>query len=102
MFRVPVSAAQPTFDDVVKVSFWGWLTSSKDDRMEWMRLRNEAAKTAGDNQTARAQAAVDNKAAEIEAKLTEQRIAHEAKLADKAARKAEKKAVKAAKKAARG
>lgn len=46
MFRVPSSATAPTFDDVFKVSFGRWLTSSKADRVEWARRRNAAAEVA--------------------------------------------------------
>jgi len=53
MFRVPVSADAPTFDETFKVSFWQWLTSKAPERKEWMRRRNAAAKVAMRNQEAR-------------------------------------------------
>ncbi len=59
MFRVPADPRNPTFDAVIKVGFWRWLTSSKAGRREWRRRRDLAARTAGANQRVRAQAAAD-------------------------------------------
>lgn len=56
MFRVPVSAEAPTFDDTFKVSFWRWLTSHAGQRKEWMQRRTAAARVAGANQEARRRA----------------------------------------------
>jgi hypothetical protein len=47
MFRVPTSAENPTFDDTFDVSFWRWLTSKKDERVEWTRRRIAAIPTGG-------------------------------------------------------
>jgi hypothetical protein len=51
--RVPVSSLNPTFDDTVKVGFWRWLTSTKQERRMWRWLRDRAAETARDNQRRR-------------------------------------------------
>jgi hypothetical protein len=53
MFRVPSDATAPTFDQTFKVGFLRWLTSKKDERREWMRRRNAAARTAKNNQDQR-------------------------------------------------
>lgn len=54
MFRVPKDLVWPTFDDVAKISFWRWLTSSKSERIQWKSLRNRAAMNAKINQDAKA------------------------------------------------
>ena len=59
MFRVPLNAARPTFDETVKVGVFNWLTSSRADRQEWARRRNAAAKAARVNQNARAAAVIE-------------------------------------------
>ncbi len=53
MFRVPVDADEPTFDQVERISVRRWLTSSKTDRTEWKRRRNLAAATAAANKVQR-------------------------------------------------
>lgn len=68
MFRVPVDADAPTFDQVTKVGFFKWLTSSKAERSEWMRRRNAAAQTAAVNQRARASEWAERKRLEQERK----------------------------------
>lgn len=68
MFRVPVDADAPTFDRVMKIGFFKWLTSSKSDRNEWMRRRNAAAQTAAVNQRARAAEWAERKRQEQERK----------------------------------
>jgi hypothetical protein len=50
MMRVPVNADSPSFDHVMKISFWRWLTSSSVERREWVRRRNAAAQAARGNQ----------------------------------------------------
>jgi hypothetical protein len=64
MFRVPVDAESPTFDDVFKVSFWRWLTSRAADRHEWRRRRDTAAQVAQRNRNQRTQEWADRKRAE--------------------------------------
>lgn len=53
MFRIPVDADTPTFDNTFKVSFRRWMTSSATERKEWARRRNSAARLANKNQLAR-------------------------------------------------
>ena len=67
MFRVPVSAEVPTFDETFKVGFGRWLTSKAAERKEWMRRRNAAAKVAQQGQSQRGQAWLDRKQAELKA-----------------------------------
>jgi hypothetical protein len=43
--KVPRNAENPSYDDVEKVGFWRWLTSSKPDRLEWRRRRDAATST---------------------------------------------------------
>jgi hypothetical protein len=54
MFRVPVDAADPTFDQVARVSLRRWLTASKAERTEWRRRRNVAAAVAKADKVQRA------------------------------------------------
>ncbi len=73
MFRVPLNAARPTFDETVKVGVFNWLTSSRADRQEWARRRNAAAKAARVSRNARAaevieQSMIGRKTAEQEAR----------------------------------
>jgi hypothetical protein len=42
LLRVPASAEHPSFDQLERVTFWRWLTSSKSDRLEWTRRRKLA------------------------------------------------------------
>jgi hypothetical protein len=53
VFRVPSDPTRPTFDQTFNVGFWRWLTSSKADRAEWERRRNEAAELARQGQADR-------------------------------------------------
>lgn len=50
MFRVPTNPVFPTFDETEKISFRRWLTSKAEERKEWARRRNLAARTAQRNQ----------------------------------------------------
>ncbi|MFG2056669.1 hypothetical protein ACGFI9_21865 [Micromonospora sp. NPDC048930] len=53
MFRVPVDPNHPTFDHTFTVTIGQWLTSRKQQRVEWMRRRNEAAGLAARHQQQR-------------------------------------------------
>jgi len=53
MFRVPMDPERPTFDQTFKVGFVQWLTSKADERREWMRRRNAAARLAQKHQDER-------------------------------------------------
>jgi len=68
MFRVPSDPHNPSFDATFKVGFWHWLFSKKQDRVEWARRRNAAAKLAQRNQAERAKAWAERKIAEKEAR----------------------------------
>lgn len=64
MFRVPVSAEDPTFDDTFKVGFLWYLKSNKEERAEWERRRNLAADKAKEGQDARVDEWADRKRTE--------------------------------------
>jgi ferric-dicitrate binding protein FerR (iron transport regulator) len=53
MFRVPVDPENPTFDQTERITFRRWLTSTAEERREWTRRRNAAAKLAQANREAK-------------------------------------------------
>lgn len=66
MFRVPISADNPTFDYSERVGFVRWLKSSKAEREEWARRRNLAATKARLGQNTRLDEWTERKRAEHE------------------------------------
>ncbi len=65
MFRVPIDAAEPSFDRTVKVSLRRWWTASQAERAEWARRRQVAAEVAQGGQLARTDTVLARLAARI-------------------------------------
>lgn len=84
--RVPSNPAYPTFDETYDVGFVQWLKSTKDERKEWGRRRNAAAKLAEINQRIKANDVVASAAlkrarnSDVRRALIEQHTEHDAKL----------------------
>lgn len=77
MFKVPSNAEHPTFDATFTVGFFRWLTSSRDERVEWARRRNAASK-----------AVLDGKLAVIDAEAAENKARYQALKAELEAERA--------------
>ncbi len=78
MFRVPSDPVNPTFDHTFKVGFWRWMGTSfskagADERKEWMRRRDVAARVAQQNQVQRFERYADEKIAERQRRTGEER-----------------------------
>ena len=76
MFKVPTDPNNPSYKQATKVTFWQWLTSSKQQRQDW-RTRRDAV---GRARVARAHARVEQaEAATRQAKANHRAAKQQAK-----------------------